>query len=97
MTQPKADHATGVSPFRTAWFEVANLSPYAFELLDDAGQVRGIAGPFAYTAVPMSVVSDHITLHAVGTLVPAAPLAAANWVVYAGLTKHPGVGTESYQ
>jgi hypothetical protein len=25
MTQPKADHVTGVSPFRTAWFEVANM------------------------------------------------------------------------
>ena len=76
-----------------AWFEVANLSPYAFELLDDAGQVRGIAGPFAYTAVPMSVVSDHITLHAVGTLVPSPPLAAPSWVVYAGLTKNPGTPT----
>jgi hypothetical protein len=75
---------TGTNP--GVWFEVANLSPYAFELLDDAGQVRAIAGPFNYTAIPMMDVSDHITLHPVATQTTA-PTLAADWKVYAGLTK----------
>lgn len=74
---------TKESPGR--WFEVANLSPYAFELLDDGGAVRGLAGPFNYAAIPLMVTTENIVLHAVATQA-AAPLPAASWAVYGGVT-----------
>lgn len=39
MTHPAVEHATGVSPFRTAWFEVAKLDP-GVHLVSEPGHVN---------------------------------------------------------
>src|SRR5438309_21274 len=39
MTHPQAEHATGVSPFRTAWFEVAKVEAGVY-LVSEPGHVN---------------------------------------------------------
>lgn len=73
------------------WFECANLSPYAFELQDDGGQIRAIAGPFNYAAFPLAAITQFVRLHVIGTQ-SSTPLPAAAWTVYVGLTKRPMKG-----
>jgi hypothetical protein len=83
--------ATGGEP--GVWLEVANLSPYAFELIDDGNQIRGMVGPFRYLAILISSnITDRIVLHALGTQAVAfQPFTNTSWKVDAGLTKHPSM------
>lgn len=69
------------------WFEVANYSPYAFEIQDDKGTVRGIAGAGDYTSVPLSPITAQMTLHAIATVTT--PVPSASYAVYAGITRNP--------
>ena len=72
------------------YFEVANMSPYVFELQADDGQIRAIAGAFQYTAVLLSPLTSKLTFHVIATEA-APPIPAANYAVYAGLTQNAPV------
>lgn len=72
------------------FFEVANLTPYVFELIGDDNQVYAVVGPFGYAAVSLAVGTDHLTFHVIATeAVASQPFVAANWQVLGGLTAHP--------
>lgn len=75
------------------FFEVYNLSPYAFELQDDEQNIRGVVGPFDYAVVSLEEFSftQNVVLHYNGATMAAAsqPIASTGWILYAGLTKQP--------
>jgi hypothetical protein len=89
-----ADRAYDVGMVKTAsdapYFEIANLSPYVFEIQDEGGRVLAIAGAFFYTAIRLSALTQKLTLHVIATET-SAPIAAASYAVYVGLTKSPPV------
>lgn len=67
---------------KLCWVHVLNLSPYAFELQDDHGEVRGVVRWFGEAIVPLQIRSEYLVLVAIATTTLVAPIAAASYAVY---------------
>jgi hypothetical protein len=67
---------------KRAWVYGFNLSPFVFEIQNDKGQAETIALPFCPFKHPLDARSEQLTIHKIGTMVPAAPLAAADLAFY---------------
>lgn len=67
---------------RVAWHHVVNLSPYEFELQDDAGNPRGIIHAWSEAAIAMRVRTESVNFHAFATTVTPERLAQGDWAVY---------------
>lgn len=70
------------------WFEIANFSPYIFELRDEGDQVRALIGAFLYTPMAMKIKAERFTLHVIATQ-SSSNVPPASWAVYAGVTMNP--------
>ncbi|HLY52567.1 MAG TPA: hypothetical protein VKQ31_06120 [Steroidobacteraceae bacterium] len=80
------------------YFEVANLSPYVFEVQEeDATRVRALVGAGAYVIFTIGERTAKYILHAVTTQ-SGYPILAAGYAVYCGVTRDapPSITREAH-
>lgn len=84
------------TPEKLAWLHLVNITNTAWEVLDDAGEVRGILRWWGESIIPLRVRAEYLILNPIGVTTLTSPTSAAQ-AVYMGITEEePRVGSSFY-